>query len=264
MNKYCVIARNFKTYFIKRLSEEVGEGLILFNPWEEETLPGAAIYLFRSSAVYGSNKDLEVLNQIPARAMIFNPAEALNKFRDKKLQYTWPLNGPFKSIPWVSLEGRELAFAEKFVQEHPEVVVKPLRGQQGWGVEKLDISSLKEWWARRSDDEYLLQQFISGVELRLFFIRDEFFLLKRTGQGIAVNFAQGGEAELVPIPDRLREQALLFIQNSGAFYGALDLIFSQDEYHFLELNLSPGIEQLESLSGENIIHKLLQAMNSGT
>lgn len=264
MNKYCVIARNVKTYFIKRLSEEVGESLVYFNPWSQDILPSASVYLFRSSAVYGDDQDLKSLASVPSSAKIINPPASLSSFRDKLHQYSRSLGQPFQSIPWINLQGAHLAEAEKFIQLHGDVVVKPHRGQQGWGVEKLDRHRLQAWWERRSDDEYLLQKFISGEEYRLFFIKDSFFLLRRSGDGGVANFALGGEAELALIPPQLREMGRVCIKNSGALYGAIDLIYSKGEYHFLELNLSPGIEQLEKVTGENIIRLLLDSMKSAT
>jgi len=262
MNKYCVIARNFQTYFVKRLSEEVGKELSWFNPWEGSELPPAAIYFFRSSAVYGGQRDLDSLKQIPHGALLVNPETALNTFRDKEKQYSLNLGLPFRLIPWMDLRGKDQNAAENFLQHQGEMIVKPIRGQQGWGVEKLNQESLRNWWERRSDDEYLIQKFIQGKEQRLFFIGDEFYLLSRRGEGPAANFAQGGSAELISVPDKLKSLGRECIQNSQAIYGAIDLILAEGEYHFLELNISPGIEQLEKVSGENILQKLLKHLNS--
>lgn len=264
MNKYCVIGRNFKTYFIKRLSEEVGQGLSFYNPWENENPPLAGTYLFRSSAIYGSNIDLESLVKLPSWAKVINSAQALNNFRDKKRQYSLSLGRPFQSIPWLSLAAQAPDIVQEFFLDHPDVIIKPLRGQGGWGVERLSSATFVSWWNSRVDEDYLLQKFIPGNEWRIFFIQDQLWCLKRSGEGSAVNFAQGGEAELISPPKDLQKLVQVCIQNSGAFYGAIDLIENEGEYYFLELNLSPGIEQLEKVSGDNIISELLQALNSIT
>lgn len=263
MNKYCVIARNFRTYFIKRLSEEVGKELALYNPWGSERIPNSSVYFFRSSAVYGSEKDLEAIRALPPEAIVLNSPTVINNFRDKNRQYSLSLGRPFSSIPWTNLQGKSLPFAMEFIRENEDIIVKPIRGQGGWGVEKHNLLSFPEWWKQKLDDEFLLQKYLDGEEMRLFFIRDEYYLLRRKAESVAVNFSQGGEAELIPITEELRSLARECIKNSGAFYGAIDLIFYQGKYHFLELNNSPGIEQLEQITGLNIVQKLLISINPG-
>lgn len=263
MNKYCVIARNFKTSFIKRLSEEVGDELAFFNPWEDEVLPKARIYFFRSTAIHGSDLDLKSLSRLPENSLLINPEQSLRAFRTKETQYAQGLHEPFQPIPWLSLLGRSLDEARGFAETQGPVVVKPIRGQQGWGVERLTSETLCDWWKKRTDDEYLLQRFIPGRELRLFFIRDQYLLLQRRGEETA-NFARGGSAEACELPRELKALADIFIGNSGAFYGAIDLMESGGKFYFLELNLAPGIEQLEAVTGENVIELLIRSLNSVT
>ena len=49
------------------------------------------------------------------------------------------------------------------------------------------------------------------------------------------------------------------IEKSGAYYGAIDFILQDDQIYFLELNVVPGIEQLEKISGQNVLRPFLSA-----
>lgn len=260
MNKVCVIAKNKETHFIKRLIDEVGEaGVALFDPWSDLEFPSAEIYIGRTTGIHKS--DLDLLMMKPLKTVI-NPPDALRRFRSKISQFRWMEDNDFPILPWVSLKETDELTVEKFTVLYPEVVVKPDIGQGGWGVEALTRDKLRTWF-KKHDKDYLFQPFIKDAqELRYFFIKGEApIVLKRKAKtGIAANFKNQGEAELSTLPAEFTPTIERLVNLSGAHYGAIDLFVDQDRLSILELNTVPGIEQLEKVSGLNIMSKLLKSL----
>ena len=264
MNKLCVVAKNKETYFIKRLIEQVGQDVVLFDPWSDFEIPQAAFYLVRTTGVYRSDLDLMLLKTLPAEKII-NNLPSLKTFRSKNHQYEWFESENLPALPWLNLKGTDLITVEKFFRLYPEAVVKPLTGQGGWGVEGLIWGTFKSWKKRLGQDEdYLLQPFIKdAIELRYFFIKGhEPIVLERTSKsGVAANFRKQGEAKLSALPAELESMITELVNKSGLFYGAIDLILKDNQGYILEMNSVPGIEQLEKVSGINIPDRLIKALN---
>lgn len=262
MNKICVIAKNKETYFIKRLIEEVGEGVVLFDPWSDFMLPDAEKFITRTTGVYGNDLDLMIIKSLPA-GKVFNSYDVLNKFRSKDVQFNWFEDNDFPHLPWISIKDTDQLNIEKFFRLYPECVVKPLRGQGGWGLEVLTWEKFKTWNKKKeSDKSYLLQPFIKGAtELRVFFIKGQspIVLHREAKSGIAANFKKQGSARLSQLPVQFEEKIMSLIQNSGASYGAIDLFIDDNRLYILELNTVPGIEQIEGVSGQNIMKLLIEA-----
>ena len=147
MNKLVIIAKNSKTYFIDRLTKEVGD-VELFNPWTDMTLPVADHYVMRTTGVYRSDLDLMIAQALPQERII-NSLVALKRFRSKSSQYTWFEELDFPVLHWLPLKGTDLLTIEKFFRLYPSVVVKPLVGQGGWGIEVLTWKTFRTWWKKR-------------------------------------------------------------------------------------------------------------------
>lgn len=259
MNKVCVIAKNKETHFIKRLIEEVGEGVALFDPWSDIEFPEAELYVARTTGIHKSDLDLMIMKSLKK---VMNPPEALKLFRSKVTQFHWMEENDLPILPWVSLKASDPHLPEKFTVLYPEVVVKPEIGQGGWGVEVLTRDTLKSW-RRKHDPDYLLQPFIkNATELRYFFIKgeDPIVLKRKAKTGIAANFKNQGEAEVSTLPEEFSPVLQKLVNLSGAHYGAVDLFIDDGRLYILELNTVPGIEQLEKVTGINIMSKLLKSL----
>lgn len=264
MKQICVIAKNKETYFIKRLIEEVGESFSLFDPWSDFELPAADYYLARTTGVYGNDLDLLILKSLDQKKVI-NPHDVLKIFRDKSKQYEWFEHKNLPILPWLNLKTVDLLNVEKFFRLYPEVVVKPLMGQGGWGLEALTWESFKSWKKKRAqDDSYLIQPFIkNAIEYRYFFMQGcAPIILKREAKtGIAANFKKEGSARVSGLDDKFQPIIQEAISMSGALYGAFDLLVDDDRLYILELNVVPGIEQLEKVTGSNVMKSFLQAFS---
>lgn len=248
MNKLCVVARNRETYFIKRLTEEVGD-IFFWNPWESNLIPEADIYLMRTSGVYGDDRDIDLLRD--NKRPIINPIAAHELLRDKARQFRFLEKKGFHLIPWKTLDDRGEFLPEK-------ILIKPIRGQGGWGIRTMNQEEFLAWEKSTTDRSWIIQPYLEEVkELRLFFCGDEEILLERTG-GIAANFSQGGRAMMIPIPDALSELGEEIRMITGLLYGSVDLFQTKNGEHLiLEINPVPGVEQLEKVTGLNIIRKVI-------
>lgn len=264
MNKLVIITKNPQTYFNERLIKEVGQDHVqLFNPWSDILLPEADHYVVRTTGVYGSDLDLMIAQALPQEKLI-NPLASLKRFRSKPAQYAWFEELDFPTLHWLPLKGMDLITIEKFFRLYPQVIVKPLIGQGGWGIESLTWATFKSWWKKKKgrDEDYLIQPYIQGArELRYFFIQGGFSaILERSARsGIAANFRAQGMATQATLPPAFQETIDRIIEKSGALYGAIDLFIDDGRLIILELNTVPGIEQLEQITGINIINKLLSA-----
>lgn len=263
MNKLVVVAKNKDTYFIKRLSEEVGDSAVLFNPWLDYQIPEAQKYLVRTTGVYGNDLDLHVLGTLSNEKLI-NPLHSLKIFRSKPSQYEWLESKDLQTPEWIDLKSVDQLTVERFFRLFPDAVVKPQIGQGGWGIEKMTWDYFKTWWKKKKgvDENYILQRFISNaLELRCFFIKGDLrvTLERKSKTSIAANFKKQGQASIVELPTHLGPVIEKIIELSGLYYGAIDLLVEGDEVYFLDINAVPGIEQLEAVSHQNIMRKLLTA-----
>lgn len=269
MNKILVLAKNKKTYFIKRLIEVVGlERLILFDPWSEAPPKDTDIekILVRTTGVYTPQEDLTFLKSQTFTAHIINPLESLEIFRSKLNQYKYFQQQNISHFPWLNLLESEEEELVSFLRKHPaeRYLIKPHRGQGGWGIETFTSQEILNWFrARKSSEgdlEYLLQIYYENVpELRFFFIGEDYSITlqrQKTPGHAQANFGQGGEAHQVedhpefwPLLKKIRSDFPLS-------YGAIDALLIKGRPVILEVNTTPGIEQLEQVSGQNVMKRL--------
>lgn len=271
MKQLFVLTKNVNTTFMKRLIEEVGNCLCVNPETEAHLLKSDSFYLVRTFGVYRDDSDLDSLEKLSG-AVVVNTVWALRLFRSKDQQYQFFYNHQIPILPWLSLEHSSWEQVKEWISLHPSLkyLVKPDRGQAGWGIFALDLDNLKRWWdQQRSIDDlsYVLQPFIEGKdELRVFFIKNQgmWTLKRKPEERVAANFGSGGSAEVVELPVELTSLVEKIIEVSGVFYGAIDLFWDGARPVVLELNTVPGIEQLENLTGENIINRLVHGFSSLT
>lgn len=262
MNKVCVVAKNFETYFIKRLTEEVGGDRIThFNPWgvQIQTLNGKYI-LMRTSGVYGDDRDLEVLDDLRNKSKIINPIEAMSLYRSKSFQYSYFQRMGVPTLPWVKLRN-----ADDRPFEFSHVIAKPSRGQGGWGIKIMEQKDFPLWrdsQITKEDTSYVVQPYLEAdYEIRVFFIGDQLFAVKREAAEVGpVNFRLGGSAEPFALTKNQFKLVQKWIKLSGADYGAWDILVKGKALYVLELNVTPGIEQIEEVLDLNIMKIFIKTL----
>jgi glutathione synthase/RimK-type ligase-like ATP-grasp enzyme len=262
MNKLWVLAKNFNTYFIQRLIDEVGE-VTCFNPWDEPP-PAAAqgVVLVRSSGVYRSDLDLEVIEQHFSHCRVLNPLSILKTFRSKPRQYQALESLGLKILPWLDLQSATRQNLSEFIQltGRQKFVLKPHRGQGGWGIRVLTGSETGPWLQQSSDREYLLQPYLEHApEWRVFFHPDQPELCLRRKGTMAANFAQGGTAEVSRTPREL-QHLVQELRSQGFAYGAVDALEWEGQFWPIDINATPGVEQLEAVTGQNIVRALVRSL----
>ncbi len=267
MNKICIFAKNPNTYFLKRLREVLGKRLEFFNPWGSDVLGKSyEKVLVRTTGVYGDDRDLKLLEGRPG---IINNLASLKLFRSKDSQYRYFEKQSIPHLRWFNLSETSLDKGEEFLNSFPEEVeflVKPLRGQGGWGIQVMTKGEFPFWWKTQSDKNdlsYLVQPYLKNArECRVFFIQNDFFVsLERTPtQSVAANFTQEGNAHLCETPLELKQIVHKLMADTGLVYGALDCLWDGSGWIILEVNVAPGIEQLEKVSGLDIIREFIKRL----
>ncbi|HXH29657.1 MAG TPA: hypothetical protein VNJ01_02480 [Bacteriovoracaceae bacterium] len=266
MNKLTVMAKNQNTYFVKRLIQEVGKGsLFLFDPWKDPLeSPQEGRVLVRTTGVYGDERDLEILERFFAPEEIINTLPTLRVLRNKKLQYQIFPTVNIPALPWLDLQHASVPMIRAFLVRHPgsRFLVKPHRGQGGWGIETFSREQMLTWTGDRTDKEFILQPYLEGWrELRCFFIDDWCLSLERENSGgAASNFTAGGTARLIDLPPSVKELVGRIRKHFQLTYGAIDFLQQREELITLEINSAPGVEQLEAITGVNVMRKLVDQL----
>ena len=66
---------------------------------------------------------------------------------------------------------------------------------------------------------------------------------------------------MTQLPPEASSEIQRLIEMSKAHYGAIDLIIKDGIISILELNIAPGVEQLEKVTGENVVRELVESFS---
>jgi len=148
------------------------------------------------------------------------------------------------------------------------VIIKPIKTGKGRGIEKLeDPKQLSEFIKKANDEErpagyYLIQEFIPyEKDLRILIIGDHVYAMRRFPKegDFRANFSLGGTVEIITPDEETKELAKRALHCIGLSIGGVDvLITSEGKRYILEVNHNPGIEGIESATGENIARTYLE------
>lgn len=147
------------------------------------------------------------------------------------------------------------------------LVIKLLEGTQGVGVvlaetHKAARSVLEAFLNLKA--HFIVQEYIKeaqGKDIRCFVINEEVIA---TMQRTAVpgefrsNLHRGGKAELVDITDEERRMAIHTTKIMGLNIAGVDLLRSDRGPLIMEVNSSPGLEGIETVSQIDIASKIIQ------
>jgi RimK family alpha-L-glutamate ligase len=200
---------------------------------------------------------------------VFNSAKAIEHTVDKaRTSLRLHLAGINTPQTW-ACENKQLAsqIAEQQFKLGKELVVKPLFGCQGKGIEK--VNSLPQLNAISAvGDAFYLQQYIKPTvddqwqDWRLFVIDNQVCAaMSRRSSHWITNFAQGAECFATTLTEAMVKTAINATKAIEADYAGVDLIVDQaGEFTVLEVNSVPAWKGLVQASAVNVAAALAQAL----
>jgi ribosomal protein S6--L-glutamate ligase len=147
------------------------------------------------------------------------------------------------------------------------VVVKLLEGTQGLGVVLAETKKAAESVIgafRQLDANILVQQFIKeagGADIRAFVVGGKVAAaMRRQGAPgeFRSNLHRGGSAETIKLTPSERSTAVRAAKSMGLNVAGVDLLQSEEGPMVLEVNSSPGLEGIESVSGMDIADLIIE------
>ncbi len=200
---------------------------------------------------------------------VFNPASAIEHTVDKaRTSLRLHLAGLNTPKTW-ACENPDLArnIAQKYLSAHQSLVIKPLFGCMGKGIEK--VESIEQFDAIQVvGDAFYMQEYIAPFEQehwqdwRLMVIDNKVCAaMSRRSQHWITNFAQGAECFATTVTADMEQLAIKATQAVQADYAGVDLIRQQNgSYTVLEVNSVPAWKGLYQATGINVAAHLAQAL----
>ncbi len=240
-------------------------------PGLNNTLPDAAIVRgIAPGSLEQITLRMDVLHTLAEVGIpVFNPAKAIEHTVDKaRTSLRLHLAGLSTPKTWACEDetlARQIA-SQQFSQGHA-LVIKPLFGCQGKGIEK--IESLAEFDnVRPVGEAFYLQHYITPYEpqqwqdWRLMVIDGQVCAaMSRRSQHWITNFAQGAECFATTINDEMANLAIAACKSVDAAYAGVDIIRMQNgHYTILEVNSVPAWKGLFQATGIDVANHLATAL----
>ena len=209
-----------------------------------------------------------LLGRLSPDTLVVNDPFWVRNFPEKLLVLDFPQLTPPTTI------ARDLATIREFKERHGDVILKPLYGNGGAGVFRLDqndrnLSSLHELFTGFSREPLIVQKYLPAVtagDKRVILVDGEpvgaINRVPAKGE-VRSNMHVGGRPEKVALTDRDREICAAIgpiLKEKGQIFVGIDVI---GEW-LTEINVtSPtGIQELERFDGVNIAGKIWQAIEA--
>lgn len=147
------------------------------------------------------------------------------------------------------------------------VIIKLASGTQGNGVvlaetRKVAKSVVQAFYV--NDTSFLIQEFIkesAGTDIRAFVVGNKVVAsMQRQSldDDFRSNIHQGGSGTAVKLTDEERKVALRAAKSMGLSICGVDMMRSSRGPLILEVNSSPGLEGVESVTGRNVAEKIIE------
>lgn len=146
-------------------------------------------------------------------------------------------------------------------------VIKMIRGTHGQGVilaqNRSNTASIIEAF-KRSNSQVLMQEFIKeakGADIRIFVVDQEVVgVMKRQAAPgeFRSNLHRGATASEFKLTNEQGEIALKAAKILGLDIAGVDMLLSKDGPMILEVNASPGLEGIETTTGNDIAGKIIE------
>ena len=282
--KVLILARNRFNYSNKRFrqeAKEMGLNLRVVDPSEYDIVLGRkSPMLFRNGKNASdvrvviprmgasiTNYALAVVNQFEAIGVpVLNGSQAIQVTRNK-LSCIQMISRKDIDIPKTVIirHPSELLSAVKAVDNFP-VVLKLLSGTQGVGVMLIESmrtleATLDTLWSLGQD--ILIQECVKeslGRDLRVVVVGGKVVAAMRRQARIGdfrANFHRGGLATQITLTHEQEKVALEAAETVGLQIAGVDLLESYGGPKVIEVNSSPGLEGIESVTGKNIAGEIL-------
>lgn len=269
--RICLLTQHPETFSSRRLLEEAKRlgAVTVLDPLRVRIARPAHVESFDLTlnrvAAVEADSFLATLLQLPQWGRQSNAWETRQQLWDKTRQALWLEARGLPFVPFFAHRGPLTpqdpdwrAFAEAHASERGWVL-KVNRGLRGIGVHFIaDTRELFAWletFYRLGDQDFLVQPRLApGPEFRLTLLGTEVWaLLERTGSAGPANFAQGGSArELASPPAELRALVERLSALRLADLACLDILVGPQGPLVSDVNLVPGFEQLEAVTGRNL------------
>ena len=279
--KIIILTEDPTLYSIKRFQQEaiaMGHAVQTIHPFKgsfpsslaRDTKNAASLIVHRASGYRLDSHDLahsfywESLGH-----KVINSPKVLLQWRDKELQYAQLKEREIPCIDSISLRGPWKRDYLNLLNGHSEFVVKTNIGNGGRGVQFVTdsdkLSKLCEKQFSQGDQKYLIQANLKGSdEFRLFYIGDHLIggiKKQQCTSNHLHNLSSGASGAFIP-PNQCPTELSAYVQIIKILcpfdYAAIDFLYFKNQFYFLEINLVPGFEALESLSGLNIAGEVLK------
>ena len=209
-----------------------------------------------------------LLDRLAPETLVVNDPFWVRNYPEKLLVLDFPQLTPPTTI------ARDLETIKAFKEKHGDVILKPLYGNGGAGVFKLDaqdrnLTSLHELFTSFSREPLIVQKFLPAVakgDKRVILVDGEVVgainRVPAAGETRS-NMHVGGRPEKIGLSERDREICATIgplLRDKGQIFVGIDVIGD----YLTEINVtSPtGIQELERFDGVNIAEKIWQAIEA--
>jgi len=159
--------------------------------------------------------------------------------------------------------------ALKWVNTFEDCVIKPLFGNRGRGIIRINGGSLisklnKLTEFKKKYGVFYIQEFVKNPnnvyrDIRAFVVGDEVVsAMYRVSDNWITNIHQNAKPEECEVSREIEELAIKAKDALGLVYAGVDLIESRDGLKVLEVNATPSWEGLSKISKVNIADKIIE------
>ncbi|WP_375257360.1 glutathione synthase [Citreimonas sp.] len=209
-----------------------------------------------------------LLDRLKGKVLVVNDPFWVRNFPEKLLVLDFPELTPPTAI------ARDLATLKAFRDRHGDIILKPLYGNGGAGVFRLEtgdrnLSSLHELFTGFSREPLIVQKYLPAVskgDKRVILVDGEAVgaINRVPAEGeVRSNMHVGGRPEKVALTDRDREICSIIgprLREHGQVFVGIDVI--GDWLTEINVTSPTGIQELERFDGINVAGRLWEAIEA--
>ncbi len=272
-------------YTPDKLVFDEGRVMARANPLRVQRVQGDHAHLGQAERIDLSTMDVVWLRQDPPFDMAYiTTTHLLDLIRDTTLVANdpfWVRNHPekllvlqFPQLTPPTMIARNLADIRDFKHRHGDIILKPLYGNGGAGVFRLDagdrnLASLHEMFTGFSREPLIVQKFLPAVS------RGDKRVILVDGEPVGAinrvpaegetrsNLHVGGRAERIALTDRDREICAAIgplLRERGQIFVGIDVI--GDWLTEINLTSPTGMQELERFDGINVAARVWEAIEA--